>query len=89
MTDRWTEVSEERFDDMLGVLPPEIMTGLGFLVGEPSDHVICGVTGRLAANYQPFAHIGEKFYGADRCMTVAEFKRLTAQDVLDGAQVSA
>lgn len=34
---QWIEVTEERYDEMLGVLPPEIMTGLGFLVGEPSD----------------------------------------------------
>ena len=32
------EVSEEHYDEMLGCLPPERMTGNAFLVGEASDH---------------------------------------------------
>jgi hypothetical protein len=32
-----TEVTEERYYDMLGVLPPERMHGGAFLVGEPVD----------------------------------------------------
>jgi hypothetical protein len=79
---KWIEVSEERFDEMLGVLPPEIYTGLGFLVGEPSDHVVCSVTKRIAPNFQPFAHISDKFYEAVNCMTIAEFKKVTPADVL-------
>lgn len=79
---KWIEVTEERYDEMLGVLPPEIMTGLGFLVGEPSDHMTCSVTGRLAANYQPFVQICGKFYECESCMTVAEFKRVDFRDVL-------
>jgi hypothetical protein len=75
-------VDEERFDYMLEVLPPEVMTGLGFLVGEPNDHVWCKVTGRLAPNYQPFAKVGEKFYEAVECMTVPEFRKVTAGEIL-------
>ena len=82
MKQQWIEVSEERYDEMLGVLPPEIMTGLGFLVGEPSDHVYCSVTGRLAPNFQPFAQIAGKFYEGALCMTLPEFKKVTAADVL-------
>lgn len=32
------EVTAERFDEMLGALPPERMAHGGFLVGEPTDH---------------------------------------------------
>lgn len=32
------EVTEERFDEMLCVLPPERMASNAFLVGEPVDH---------------------------------------------------
>lgn len=90
---KWIEVTEERFDEMLGCLPPEIMTGLGFLVGEPSDHVVCSVTKRVAPNFQPFARIGArpdfKFYEAVECMTIAEFKKVTPADVLANLQEAA
>lgn len=33
------EVTEEKYDEMLGALPPERMTSNGFLVGEPTDHL--------------------------------------------------
>ncbi len=32
------EVTEDKYDEMLCVLPPEIMVGNAFLVGEPVDH---------------------------------------------------
>lgn len=32
------EVSEEKYTDMLEVLPPQRMATNGFLVGEPYDH---------------------------------------------------
>ncbi len=36
---RWQEVTEERFDDALGCLPPIAwIHGKGFLIGEASDH---------------------------------------------------
>lgn len=83
----WIEVTEERYDEMLGVLPPALMIGDGFLVGEPSDHRMCEVTGN---NYTPtwaaFVHIGPavagtwrgpqtKFYESDRALTKAEFRK--------------
>lgn len=79
---KWIEVTADRYDEMLGVLPPEIMTGLGFLVGEPSSHRRCKTDGLMRPDFQAFARIDGRYYGADQCMTVPEFKRLTAQDVL-------
>ena len=79
---QWREVSEERYDEMLGCLPPEIMTGLGFLVGEPSSHRQCSVTDQVRADYQAFARVAGRYYGADQCMTIPEFKRLTEADVV-------
>jgi|GEM_PF-3287787 len=32
------EVSEERYNEMLEVLPPQAMVANAFLVGEPTDH---------------------------------------------------
>lgn len=78
----WEEVSEERYDEMLGVLPPAIMTGFGFLVGEPSTHRTCDVTGDVRAAWQPFARVGSKYYGATQCMTIPEFKQLKMSDIV-------
>lgn len=80
---KWTEVSEERYDEMLGVLPPAIQTGMGFLVGEPFDHATCSVTGNVAPNFQPFARIGDRFFEAFECLTIAEFKLVTPASVLE------
>lgn len=77
----WHEVTEERYYEMLGCLPPQIMTVLGFLVGEPSSHRTCSVYGEVAADYQPFARVGGRYYGASRCLTVREFKTVTPDDV--------
>jgi len=38
------ECSEERYDEMLGILPPAVMLGKGFLVGGSFDHRTCSVT---------------------------------------------
>lgn len=51
------EVSEERYFEMLGVVPPERMAYGGFLVGEPFDHDNKG-----HARYQLFVEEGGKFY---------------------------
>ncbi|MGH2619536.1 MAG: hypothetical protein ACRDHG_03045, partial [Anaerolineales bacterium] len=63
----WTEATQEHYYEMLEILPPAIMTGLGFLVGEPFDHNGAG---------QP-REIGGKFYEATEVLTVAEFRRIT------------
>ena len=88
---QWTEVSRERYWEMMEVLPPAAYlpvaeTGYfpnitqGFLVGEPWDH--CAATGapRFAA-FIKRGHTGiqdsdAKFYEANRPMTRKEFIRL-------------
>ena len=34
----WEKTTEEKYDEMLCVLPPEIQVENGFLVGEATDH---------------------------------------------------
>lgn len=72
----WQECSAEQYDEMLGCLPPALMTGLGFLVGEPSSHRRCTVTGDVRADYQAFARVAGRYYGATQCLTMPEFKAL-------------
>jgi len=64
----WFEVSEKRFDDMLGALPPQVMRGGGFLLGEASDFNSHG-----ELTYLAFRQRGEIFEQATRPLTLAEF----------------
>lgn len=73
---KWVQVSEERYDEMLGVLPPAVMTGFGFLVGEPMDHNSQG-----RPRFSAFVQAGGNFYEAREPMTVAEFKTVDVQAV--------
>ena len=78
---KWKEVTEDRYDEMLCVLPP-IYGPNGFLVGEPSDHVRCSVTNQIRPNYAAFIRHGDKYYEADQCLTVPEFKAVKLADVV-------
>ena len=85
----WNKTTQEKYWEMLEVLPPAVMTGLGFLVGEPLTHGTCPVTGKFGALYEAFAQVGKEFFVANEAMTVAGFKSITAKDVQKAAKVSA
>lgn len=72
----WKRVSQETYWEMLEVLPPECMTGLGFLVGEPVDHNAEG-----QPRFEAFAEKGDSYFVADRPLTVAEFRAVQPQEV--------
>jgi hypothetical protein len=67
----WEETTEERYHEMLNVLPPEMHRNGAFLVGEASDH--SASTGR--ARYAAFKHRGAKYYAATRPLTRVEFQQ--------------
>ena len=73
----WTETTVEKYDEMLGCVPPICYHGGpcgGFLVGEPYDHH--AMTGR--PRYTAFIHKGGKYYESSRPMQKSEFlARLT------------
>ena len=48
------ECTEKRFDEMLGILPPALWIGKGFLVGEPMTHRVCKVQGYVCPTYSAF-----------------------------------
>lgn len=66
----WFEVTEDRYYNMLEVLPPAFQRGGAFLVGEPQDHH--AVTGR--PRFDAFKAVGKRYFTASRPMTVKEFK---------------
>ena len=66
----WEETTQERFDDMMGILPPAAMTGNAFLVGEPSDHD----AGNGMPRFQAYRRRGNAYQASSRPMTRKEFK---------------
>lgn len=66
----WKEVSADRYDDMLNVLPPLDWRGGAFLVGEAWDHDI--ETGR--PRYAAFRQFGPQYFEASRPLTRAELR---------------
>lgn len=78
----WKECTEERFDEMLGVLPPALWLAKGFLVGEPFDHRTCTVRGNVAPTYAAFVSHAGRFYEGPN-MTEAEFRAFDVR-ILNG-----
>jgi len=77
----YTDTTAERFDEMLGVLPPAWYGEHGFLVGEPMTHRPCRITGHYAPTYEAYFHLHGVYRVADDDMTVKEFKAVTVAEV--------
>jgi hypothetical protein len=77
----WKETDEKTYWYMLEVLPPAVMTRLGFLVGEPLDHATCPVTGKFGPRFEAYAKVGGKFFVGSLPMSVGGFKTVTAKDL--------
>ena len=82
---KWKEVTEERFDEMLGALPPIAFSHSGFLVGEAWTHRI--INGRERAAYMGLKRFDGKFYECLAPLTVDEFININRNEVL--AEVTA
>ena len=77
----FSDTTETRYDEMLGVVPPRIMGEHGFLVGKPMTHRPCRITGHMAPTYNAYFHRGDVYRVADEDMTVKEFLAITADEV--------
>jgi hypothetical protein len=77
----WKEIGSDRYDEMLGAVPPLCFTSRGFLVGEPFSGRECRVTGRLMNTFMAFMAIGRKFYECREALTVPEFRAMSRVDV--------
>jgi hypothetical protein len=66
----WTATTPERFEKMLGCLPPALMLSGGFLVGEPFDHD----AGNGQPRFEGFRQRGDVYEVGNRPMTRAEFR---------------
>jgi hypothetical protein len=74
------ECTEERYDEMLGILPPALWLSYGFLVGEPSTHRKCKVKGNVMPTYAAFFYAFGRFFEGDD-MTVSEFMRFDVNNL--------
>jgi hypothetical protein len=72
----WKEITEDRYDEMLEVLPPVAMSGVGFMMGEPMDHDDTG-----AALFLPFRRVGARYFEGEP-MTVAAFRAVKPSDLV-------
>jgi hypothetical protein len=64
-----TRVTEEKYDEMLGVLPPAYWNGNLFLVGEPFDHDEQG-----RARFDAYSNPSKGRYYNLGLMTISEAK---------------
>jgi hypothetical protein len=74
------ECNEARYDGILGIVPPPLWLGKGFLVGEPHDHRRCKVTLKMMPTYAAFFYAFGKYYEGDP-MTMAEFRAFKVEDL--------
>lgn len=87
MNIQWKPTTEERYYEMLEILPPAAHTSRGFLVGEAYDHRQCAVTGNLAPRFTAFAFrlndLGDAndYFECERPLTVNEFRAATSKEL--------
>lgn len=70
----WKRTTEKWYWYSLEVLPPAIMRGGAFLLGEAETHRTCQITGEMRAAYSAFRECPTgTFWTARQAMTVPEF----------------
>lgn len=79
---KWCTTTEERYDEMLGVLPPAAQSSYGFLMGEPTDHEPS--TG--LPRYSAFVELYGQRYASLQPITVRQFNSLTVLAVLNNLE---
>jgi hypothetical protein len=74
------EISAERYNESLELLPPALWLANRFLMGEPADHRRCTITKKVLPTYSAFFFAYGKFYESDP-MTVPEFRAFKVEDL--------
>lgn len=85
---QWIKIADAEIDEAFEVLPPACRTGVGFLIGEPTDHAIDSGEPRFSAYVWNFNWTGEDVgpFISDRPLTVAEMQGVTRESVLASVQ---
>lgn len=72
----WKEVSAERYDEMLNILPPLAWSEKGFLVSEPFSQTVDGQT-----TYAAFVHHAGRYYEAEGSITLAAWRAFDPRSI--------
>lgn len=76
----WEPCTEETFWEMLGCLPPVFHQNGAFLVGEPTSHRRCKISGEIRATYQGYREFSTAIFEAtSEAVTRAEFIEMLAR----------
>ena len=79
----WISCTENRYEEMLGILPPAYHSDSGFLVGEPTDHHAMSCKPRYLAficrRVQLEGCAAVSYFYSSRPMTVEEFIAITSE----------
>jgi len=73
----WKPVTQDRYDEMLNVLPPLRWNSLGFLVGEAYSERTCTETARPRQTFTALAKVGGQHFEALEALTVPEWLAMT------------
>lgn len=82
----WKEVTEDRYNDMLNVIPPLAWVSKGFLVGEAWTHKICSINHRMSSAFQAMVRSNGQYYECLEPMTVAEWREVHSSEVVRSAK---
>jgi hypothetical protein len=74
------EVTAERYNAMLEILPPHLWLANRFLVGDPADHRRCTITKKVMPTYSAFFFAFGRYFESDP-MTTAEFRAFKDDDL--------
>jgi hypothetical protein len=74
------EITAERYNEALEILPPALWLANRFLMGEPADHRRCTITKKVLSTYSAFFFAYGKYYENDP-MTVPEFRAFKVEDL--------
>lgn len=68
---QWKKIGRDRYWEMLEILPPAVMGGGAFMVGEPQS-----IDANGTPTFWGFKQTGEAYFEATSAMTIAEFSKL-------------
>lgn len=74
------EITAERYNEALEILPPALWLANRFLIGEPADHRRCTITKKVLPTYSASSLRTASYYESDP-MTVPEFRALKVKDL--------
>lgn len=74
------EITAERYNEALEILPPALWLANRFLMDEPADHRRCAITKKVLPTYSAFFFAYGKYYESDP-MTVPEFRAFKVENL--------